>query len=59
MLEDAFSTIHLLDTNPFMKAAYRQRLLKDEKRITSTRSFTLIDQPLEDLLQANVNTSLR
>lgn len=56
-LREAFQTVHLIDTNPFMKAVHRQRLISDSNGITSRRSFTLVGQPIEDLLQQNVQAS--
>lgn len=55
--EDAFAAVHLLDTNPFMKSAHRQRVVRNDRRIASTPTFTLIGQSVEDLLQANVRAS--
>jgi hypothetical protein len=54
---DAFSSIHLLDTNSFMKAVHRQRVVSDGGRIASERSFTLVGQTIEHLLQSNVRVS--
>ena len=59
LLEDSFASVHLLDTNPFMKSAHRQRVVRSENRVTSAPSFTLIGQSVEDLLQANVRASSR
>ncbi len=59
LLEDAFASVHLLDTNPFMKSAHRQRVVRSDNRITSEPTFTLIGQSVEDLLQANVKASSR
>lgn len=57
LLEDAFTSVHLLDSNPFMKSAHRQRVVRSDNRICSKPSFTLVGQPVEDLLQANVKAS--
>ncbi len=57
LLEDSFASVHLLDTNPFMKSAHRQRVVRNDNHISSAPSFTLIGQSVEDLLQVNVKTS--
>mgnify|MGYP001226937007 CR=1 FL=1 len=58
-LQDAFASVHLLDTNPFMKAVHRQRVVENSGRISSRPSFTLVEQPIEHLLQDNVIASSR
>lgn len=56
-LREAFSNIHVIDTNAFMKAVYRQRVVVAANGLASKRSFTLIGQPIEQLLSDNVRAS--
>lgn len=57
-LQSSFESIHLLDTNPFMKTVYRQRITSSTDRTRSIPSATVDGKPIGDLLQANVNASL-
>lgn len=58
-LSGYFCSVHLLDTNSFMKAVHRQRVVATGDGVSSKPSFTLVGQPIEDLLGANVRTSQR
>lgn len=53
-LRESFCGVHLLDTNPFMKAVHRQRLVQEDSGVATRRSWTLEGQPIEHLLQGNV-----
>lgn len=53
-----FRSITLIETKQFMKAVKRQRLSSDGSgRVTSTRSWTLVGQPLDELLAGNIGPS--
>lgn len=58
LVADAFSSVHLIDTNSFMKAVHRQHVVSEVGRLSSKRTWTLAGQPIEHILQGNVQASL-